>query len=292
MKQFFKYALPGFLFLGAIVACEKEYESIDVIDERNVKAYIQQNKLNVTEYQDSGIFFEVLNPGSGPDMEYSEQVPVILTIKSLDGKYASLDTFSTANRYYNFLGYFNPEGVRIGLKEVLKKKSGSIRMLIPSRLAFGRNGLGDIPGNASLDITARVLSPSKIADYEDFGIKEYMAKNALSGFTRTSKGIYYKIADSGTGSPITIDSTITVEYTGKYLNGKVFDKTNTGSTVTLALSGFIDGWQQIIPLIKQGGSVQILVPSSSAYGLAGDSSRGMPPFMSLDFIVKVTDVSP
>ncbi len=290
MKQFFKYALPGLLLLSIVVACEKEYESIESIDDKNVTAYIQANKLNVIEYQDTGVYYEVIKSGTGPDVEYSDQVGLLLTIKSLDGKYTSLDTFSVSNRYYEFLGYFSPEGVRTGVKEVLKKRSGVLRAIIPSRLAFGRNGNGQIPGNASLDITVTVLDKSKIREYEDAVIKKYMTANSLSGFTKTSSGVYYKIAEPGTASPITVDSTITVEYTGKYLNGVVFDKAPAGSGYTLQLGQFIEAWKEIIPLIKQGGSLQLITPSSSAYGIQGDKSRGMAPFMTLDFTLKVTDV--
>ncbi len=290
MKQFFKYAVPGFLLLSIFVACEKEYDTIEVIDDKNLTNYIQQNKLNMTEYQNTGIYYEVITAGTGPDVEYSEQLPLIFTTRSLDGKYVSADTFSINNRDYRFLGYVNPEGLRIGIKEVLKKKSGSLRMLIPSRLAFGRNGVGDIPGNASLDITVKVLDKSKIAEYEDFSIKKYLATNSLTGFSKTASGIYYKIAEPGTGSPITVDSTIKVEYTGKFLSGKVFDKTAVGSPISLQLGSFIEAWKELIPLIKEGGSMQMIVPSSSAYGIEGDAERGMPPFSSLDFTVKVTDV--
>ncbi len=290
MKQFFKYAVPDFLLLSIFVACEKEYDTIEVIDDKNLTNYIQQNKLNMTEYQNTGIYYEVITAGTGPDVEYSEQLPLIFTTRSLDGKYVSADTFSINNRDYRFLGYVNPEGLRIGIKEVLKKKSGSLRMLIPSRLAFGRNGVGDIPGNASLDITVKVLDKSKIAEYEDFSIKKYLATNSLTGFSKTASGIYYKIAEPGTGSPITVDSTIKVEYTGKFLSGKVFDKTAVGSPISLQLGSFIEAWKELIPLIKEGGSMQMIVPSSSAYGIEGDAERGMPPFSSLDFTVKVTDV--
>lgn len=289
MKQFFKYSVPGFLLLSIFVACKKEYDTIEVIDDKNLTSYIQQNKLNMTEYETTGIYYEVLTPGTGPDVEYSEQLPLIFTTRSLDGQFTSLDTFSNSNRYYNFLGYFTPEGIRIGIKEVLKKKSGSIRMLIPSRLAFGRNGVGDIPGNASLDITVSVLDKSKIAEYDDISIKKYMASNSLSGFTKTTSGLYYKIDQPGTGSPITVDSTIAAEYSGKLLNGKVFDQALAGSPVTFRLSEVIKGWQEAVPLIKQGGSIRMILPSSLGYGLSG-SGQSIPAFSSLDFTVKVTDV--
>lgn len=290
MKQFIKYALPGFLVLSIIVACEKEYETIDVIDDRNVEAYIKQNNLNVQEYQDSGVYYQVVSPGTGAETKYSDKMPLIFTIRSLDGKYLAIDTFNIGNRYYNYLGYFNPEAVRTGIKEVLKKSGGTLRMVIPSRLAFGRNGVGSIPGNASLDLVVKVMEVSKIPQYDDFTINKYMELNALTGFTKTTTGLYYKIDQPGTGSPITVDSTVVAEYTGKLLNGIVFDKAVAGSGASFALSSVVKGWQEAIPLIKQGGSIRMLIPSALAYGMDG-SSGSIPPFSCLDFAVKVTDVT-
>jgi FKBP-type peptidyl-prolyl cis-trans isomerase len=288
MKQFFKYVFPGLFLISIIAACEKEYDSIETIDDKNVTAYIQANKLNMVEYQDTGIYYEVTNPGSGVNVEYSDQLPLIFTIKSLDGKFASLDTFSSSNRYYNYLGYFNPEGVRLGIKEVLKKKSGVIRMIIPSRAAFGRNGVGGIQGNASLDFSIKVLDKNKLAAYEDFTIQKYIAANALTGFTKTASGLYYKIDVPGTGSPISIDSTVVAEYEGKLINGTVFDKTNTGSPATLGLANVVKGWQEAVPLIKEGGTIRMILPSSLGYGLQG--TDGIPAFSALFFSVKVTEV--
>jgi FKBP-type peptidyl-prolyl cis-trans isomerase len=162
-------------------------------------------------------------------------------------------------------------------------------MIIPSRLAFGRNGSGNIPGNASIDMTIRVLDISKIAAYEDFSIKTYLQTNSLTGFTKTSSGLYYKIAQPGTGSPITVDSTIVANYTGKLLNGVVFDRAALGSEATFPLKNLVQGWQEAIPLIKQGGSIRLLVPSSLAYGMQG-SSPSIPAFSALDFEINVTDV--
>jgi FKBP-type peptidyl-prolyl cis-trans isomerase len=293
MKQFFKYAVPCIFLLSLIVACDKEYDTIEVIDDKNVNAYIQKNKLNLVEFKDTGIYYEIINPGVGADLENSEEVPIVFSSKSLDGKYISIDTFNVNNRTYRYLGYIFPEALRIGIKDILKKRSGTLRLIIPSRLAFGRNGSGDIPGNASLDLTVKVLDKSKISEYDDISIKKYLTANNLTGFTKTATGLYYKIAEVGTGSPITADSTVVAEYTGKFFNGVVFDKTVSGSGATFQLSGansVVKGWQEAIPLIKQGGIIRIILPSSLGYGLAGDPNRGLPAFTSLDFDIKVTDV--
>jgi FKBP-type peptidyl-prolyl cis-trans isomerase len=289
MKLFLKYIFPVFLTLTILISCQKEYETIDVIDDRNVQEYIQQNKLNVSEYQSTGIYYQVVAPGTGPEVQYSDMVPAIITTRSLDGKYLSIDTFSVSNRYYNYLGYFNPEAIRLGVKEVLKKSNGTIRMIVPSRQAYGRNGLGSIPGNTSLDITVRVLDLAKIAEYEDFTIKKYMQSNSLTGFTKTSSGLYYKISQPGTGSSISTSSTIVANYTGKLLNGVVFDKAAVGSEATFTLNSLVTGWKEALPLIKQGGAIRLIVPSSLAYGLNG-STPTIPSFSALDFDIAVTEV--
>ena len=289
MKRFFKYTFPGVLLLTILFSCQKEYETIDVIDDRNVKEYIQLNKINMQEYQGTGVYYQVVSAGTGPEVQYSDRMPALITMRSLDGKYVSVDTFSSANRYYNFLGYYNPEPVRVGVKEVLKKSNGTLRMIIPSRLAFGRNGSGSIPGNASLDITVKALDFSKLVAYEDFTIKKYLESNSLTGFTKTTTGLYYKIGLPGTGSPITTDSTIVANYTGKLLNGAIFDRAVAGSEATFKLNSLVKGWREGIPLIKQGGSIRLIIPSTLGYGLDG-SSPSVPAFSALDFEITVTDV--
>jgi FKBP-type peptidyl-prolyl cis-trans isomerase len=172
---------------------------------------------------------------------------------------------------------------------VLKKSNGTLRMIIPSRLAFGRNGSGSIPGNASLDITVRALDISKLIAYEDFTIVKYLESKALTGFTKTTTGLYYKIGQPGTGSPITADSTIVANYTGKLLNGVIFDRAVAGSEATFKLNSLVKGWREGIPLIKQGGSIRLIIPSTLGYGLDG-SSPSVPAFSALDFEITVTDV--
>ena len=100
--------------------------------------------------------------------------------------------------------------------------------------------------------------------------------------------MYYKIDVPGTGSPISIDSTVVAEYEGKLINGTVFDKTNTGSPATLGLLNVVKGWQEAVPLIKEGGTIRMILPSSLGYGLQG--TDGIPAFSALFFSVKVTEV--
>jgi FKBP-type peptidyl-prolyl cis-trans isomerase len=70
------------------------------------------------------------------------------------------------------------------------------------------------------------------------------------------------------------------------LNGTQFDA--SANPVSFLLSGVIKGWQIGIPLIKKGGRIKLVIPSSLAYGCKGQNSIG--PNSPLYFEVTLTDV--
>jgi FKBP-type peptidyl-prolyl cis-trans isomerase FkpA len=277
----------SFVFALLFTACDKQYPGIEELDTQTVQDYLQKNNLNFQEYGNSDIYYQVIKQGSGPAMDYTKQLPLLYTVKTLDGSYTSIDTFN--NRYASYFGYFKPDSLREVMMNSGLKQGGKIRVILPSRFAFGKSGSGSIPGNSSLDYTISVINPDDLDLYEDAVIQAYLLANNLTGFIKSNTGLYYKIADAGTGvDAITDQSVLTVEYTGKLFNGTVFDKTATGSTATFPLSNLVQGWREGLPLIKKGGSIRLLIPSHLGYGLGG--SNAIPPFACLDFDIKVTEV--
>ncbi|TXI14603.1 MAG: hypothetical protein E6Q66_05725 [Pedobacter sp.] len=300
-----KYSFPNwtlglFLLLTAVFGCNKEYDTIDVVDDRNIHAYIEQNNLSAMQpYNSTGIYYQVLNSGTGPVMLYSDKIPLIYTARSLDGRYVSVDTFSANNRYASFLGYFKPDSLAIVVGEKLQKRNGVIRILLPSRYAYGKNGFNGIPSNASLDYTITTLDETKQPQYDDFSIRKYLVANNLTGFIgRTASGIYYKIINPGSGVSATLTSTVTLEYTGQLFNGTVFSQALPGAGISFRLNTTIPGWQEVLQLVQQGGSVRMILPSASGYGFP-DPLRpnvyapfaAVPAFSCLDFTVNVVGVT-
>lgn len=275
-------------FVALVSACTKEYASIAEEDDMNIQAYLQANNLSMQKYDTTGAYYAVVTEGKGPALDYTQQILLIYTVKSLDGKYASQDTF--LNHYAGKFGYYTPNVLRETIMANLKNEGGTIRVIVPSRKAFGRNGSGPIPGNASLDYTVKVLERAKLAEYEDAIIQSYLSRNSLTGFTKSEDGIWYKISEQGTGAAVSLDSTYTINYTGRLLNGTVFESNND---VKAVIGGYIPSWQKIAPLLKVGGSVRFVSPSSFSYGLTGQQpsnvgETGIPAFAPLDFDVKIT----
>lgn len=101
---------------------------------------------------------------------------------------------------------------------------------------------------------------------------QYIATDSTITYDSTSTGLYYSIADTGTGT-ITphLNSYITVHYKGTYKDGVVFEQTS-GSPIKGFLKQFIAGWQEGVPFIRKGGKIKLLIPSALAYGTTGSGS--------------------
>jgi FKBP-type peptidyl-prolyl cis-trans isomerase FkpA len=104
---------------------------------------------------------------------------------------------------------------------------------------------------------------------EEWQITGYAAANGIAA-TKHSSGMYYEIVNPGSGPSPTTSSIVTVTYVGKRLDGSIFDQSTTPTSFNnMPLSGLIQGWQIGLPLIKKGGEIRLIVPSSLAYGCTG-----------------------
>lgn len=125
----------------------------------------------------------------------------------------------------------------------------------------------------------------KQARIDDAAIVDFIAKNSIVA-VKHSSGLYYQIIAPGSGNEITVANTVSVNYEGKLLSGAIFDKSQT--TATFPLSNLILGWQKGIPLVRKGGKIRLIIPSSLGY--KNDARTGIPANSVLDFTVEVVNV--
>lgn len=118
-------------------------------------------------------------------------------------------------------------------------------------------------------------------------IKRFITDNNINA-VRHESGMYYQIINAGTGNfdyKTNNNPNITVNYTGRLLNGNVFD---SGTGYSSRLGNLIIGWRLGIPLIQKGGKIRLLIPSLYAYGPSGVGS--IPPNAVLDFEIELTQI--
>lgn len=279
-----------------LLSCRKTTIQLDIkqYDQTQIDAYISAHGLTAmkrdkTNGDTTGIYYQIINPGDSVDqgktlspMDYPDKILIVFTIRTLDGKYVQSDTIS--NHIVDFLGHVInhkvPLGLQLALHNNLRYRGGSMRLLIPSHLAYGASGYGSgstqttntrITGNQSLDVYVHVIGNSSTdnqATYDDQVIRSFMQANSLTGYTKTASGLWYKILSPATGTtPITNSSTITFYDTGQLLNGTIIDDNNKTASSSIisgfAVAGIPEG---LIGYASVGTKISLLIPSALAYG--------------------------
>lgn len=101
--------------------------------------------------------------------------------------------------------------------------------------------------------------------------KAFLASNGKkSGVKTLSNGLQYRIIDPGKGKPPSLKDRVQVEYTGRHLNGEVFDSTEKqGGPVEFPLTEVILGWQEGLQRMRPGATWDLYIPPKLAYGAQG-----------------------
>lgn len=241
----------------------------------DIKDYLVANNLTAEE-TNSGLHYIIEEKGSGSFIDENTEINIILKGYFLDGTTFDGTVECTP-------ATFRVSQLIPGLIEGITNFNvgGKGTLLIPSALAFGQNGNGPIPSNAT------VIFEFELVDLEPFEIgkmKAYLAEKGLTADS-TASGIYYIISEPGEGEHPTVNSTVTVNYKGYYLYGDTFDQSTTPAT--FELNSVILGWQEAIPLLKPGGKATFLIPSGRGYGSVG--TQGIPGNSVLIFDVELIE---
>ncbi|TWR27390.1 hypothetical protein FPZ43_12975 [Mucilaginibacter pallidiroseus] len=295
------------LTITALTACRKDRNepSIKEYDDAQIQAYMSTNSLSdfkrdTTDGDTTGLYYKIINKGSGAPLEYSDFISLVYTLRSMDGKYTASDTI--LNHQYLLLGYVSkslPKGLQLGIKNALKFRGASMRLLIPSRLAYGKSGFGTgsitntngrIAGNQSLDMYVHVINDQQV--YDDLVIRNYMSANGLTGYTKAADGTYYKIITAGTSS-VTLNefSTVTCTFTANLMNGTAVNEVYKTSSGALAVSStFPLGVINILKTSgKVGSSLSIIIPSRLGAGTQGVGV--VPPNAPVRYDIQITDIT-
>ena len=114
---------------------------------------------------------------------------------------------------------------------------------------------------------------------------------SLEGVKTTASGLQYRVIKEGEGLAPTAEDEVTVHYTGKLINGQVFDSSvNRGEPATFPLNRVIPGWTEGLQLMKEGAKYEFMIPSDLAYGPQG-VHNAIPPHAVLIFDVELIKVN-
>jgi len=133
------------------------------------------------------------------------------------------------------------------------------------------------------------------APVDDKIIQDFLAKNNIKA-SKTNSGIYYVIHKEGKGDMIQKGQNVTIDYTGKTLDGKMFDSNTDPAkghvqpfSFNVGTGQVIPGWDEAVLLMKKGTNATIYIPSPLAYGPRG-AGPDIGPNSVLMFDMEVKDV--
>jgi FKBP-type peptidyl-prolyl cis-trans isomerase FkpA len=131
-------------------------------------------------------------------------------------------------------------------------------------------------------------------EYEKVILQQYLATENLPVKPLPS-GIYFLDLQPGKGKKVEQGDTVTVNYEGKFLNGKFFDSTVRRKQPFQFVYGtewqVIKGLEDAIGIMHEGERALVIMPSELGFGEQGSSTGVIPPFTSLIFEVEILKVS-
>lgn len=153
----------------------------------------------------------------------------------------------------------NPQAMAQGLQDGI---NGGTLLLTEAQMK-------EVLSKFQADMMARRQADlSKKADENKVQGETFLAQNKTKpGVVVLPSGLQYQIITAGTGAKAGKEDTVTVEYTGRLINGQVFDSTEkTGKPAEFKVSQVIAGWTEALQLMPAGSTWEIFVPAPLAYG--------------------------
>jgi len=288
-----------------------------------LEAYIQANQITAQPAA-SGVYYLETKKGSGKSPGPDQYVSAHFTVSLLGGE----KLFSTIDGGEPLDFQYGSQFENKGFMEIIgmMKEGGKANAIVPSSMAFGAQGAGNgiVPPFTTLYYDIELI---KIISKEQFDAKQakkqaeqakmqaemqekmkaqnaerekeempilekYLKDNNITPTTTLPSGLIYIETQAGKGSKPVEGNKVKVHYTGTLLDGTKFDSSvDRGKPFefTLGRGEVIDGWDQGIALMSEGGKATLIIPSKLAYQDKG-SGRTIPPYATLIFEVELVEI--
>lgn len=101
--------------------------------------------------------------------------------------------------------------------------------------------------------------------------KKYLEENGKRVEVKTTaSGLQYEVLTEGKGPRPTAADEVTVHYTGRLIDGTVFDSSvERGEPATFGVTQVIPGWVEALQMMNEGSKWRLFIPSNLAYGPNG-----------------------
>ena len=145
---------------------------------------------------------------------------------------------------------------------------------------------------ASESSAAPTAAPADVPSGVPDEVRQYLVRVAAElgkAMQKTDSGMFYFVLQDGEGRTPARTDYVKVHYTGRLLNGRVFDSSvQRGQPAEFALDRVIKGWTEGVSMMKVGEKRRLVIPPDLAYGSQGN--QGIPPNSWLIFDVELLGI--
>lgn len=263
-EQVFKTTQNGIRYKIVKDVAGKQYPKVGDFVEIHIKTSFEDSLIfdSRTQSGNQPVKFPVMEPSFNGDL--SEVVP-LLTVGDSAVFFVAVDTLKAAKQK---LQPWMEEGKEVQYSIEL----ASIQTAAEAEAE--RLAKAEAAGNPEKD---------------DEALQAYFKKNNIQP-QKAAAGLYYLIKDATDEQKPLSGQTVSVNYTGRLLNGSIFDsnKDKDSFTFILGRGQVIRGWDIGIALLKKGEKAVLYIPSHLAYG-ANSPTEAIPPHSILIFDVELVD---
>jgi FKBP-type peptidyl-prolyl cis-trans isomerase FkpA len=278
----FKRCLLGILAALMVAGCNKNNdEELKAQEMRLLQEYLETNNITASPTV-SGLYYLPITEGTGISPEEGTYIEIHYKGELLDGTVFTTSYEETAKEYAIYdaeflygptklqLGYISVEGLNEGIQ--LMKVGGKAKFIIPSSLGMGGYASGSVPAYSTLIYTIDLLDayddPEK---HEQEKIWAFLKEGSFENVDSTETGLYHIIENPGDGELFVDGNKVKIWYTGKFLDGRVFDSNVGGEVMTITVPGtyLLEGWKEGIKLMRNGEKGTLIIPYYLGYGEEG-----------------------
>jgi FKBP-type peptidyl-prolyl cis-trans isomerase FklB len=123
------------------------------------------------------------------------------------------------------------------------------------------------------------------------GGENFLSENSTKeGVIVLPSGLQYKVLNNGDGSTPKATDRVKVHYTGKLIDGTVFDSSvESGKPYDTGVTQVIKGWTEALQLMQVGDKWELYIPSNLAYDTRGKGPK-IGPNTTLIFEVELLEI--
>lgn len=200
---------------------------------------------------------------------------------------------------------------QLGIAQTLKTKMDTISYAAGVSIAtsFQRHGAGDVDLDIMTKAIHDVMGKQNVAlpldkalcerifnqyitDVKSKPGKDFLFENSKrKGVIQTSSGLQYEVLKkSGSEQKPTVKDDVKTHYTGKLIDGKVFDSSlGSGEPASFPVSKVIKGWTEGLQLMSVGDKYIFYIPHELGYGERGVAGK-IGPYATLIFEVELLEI--